>query len=79
VPAVPQGTAIHRKAPCGINDEDSSTVKGFVKKNGYEMPVLMDGQRQVHRQYGVSAIPTLLIIDRQGVIRQHLENPNAAK
>jgi peroxiredoxin/outer membrane lipoprotein-sorting protein len=55
----------------GINDEDSSTVKGFIKKNGYEMAVLMDGKRQVHRQYGVSSIPTLLVIDKQGVIRQH--------
>jgi peroxiredoxin/outer membrane lipoprotein-sorting protein len=55
----------------GINDEDSSTVKGFLKKNGYELSVLMDGKRQVHRQYGVSSIPTLLIIDKQGVIREH--------
>jgi len=55
----------------GINDEDSSIVKGFIRKNGYEMSVLMDGRRQVHRQYGVSSIPTLLVIDKQGVIRQH--------
>jgi peroxiredoxin/outer membrane lipoprotein-sorting protein len=55
----------------GINDEDSGTVKDFVRKHGYEMSVLMDGKRQVHRQYGVSAIPTMLIIDKQGVIREH--------
>lgn len=55
----------------GVNDEDSGTVREFLKKNHYELAVLMDGKRQVHRQYGVSAIPTLLIIDRQGVIREH--------
>lgn len=55
----------------GINDEDSGTVKDFLRKHAYELPVLMDGKRQVHRQYGVSAIPTMLIIDRQGVIREH--------
>jgi peroxiredoxin len=55
----------------GINDEESGTVKDFLRKHTYEMPVLMDGKRQVHRQYGVSAIPTMLIIDRQGVIREH--------
>jgi peroxiredoxin len=42
-----------------------------VKKNGYEMTVLMDGRRQVHHLYGVTAIPTLLVIDPQGVIRTH--------
>jgi cytochrome c biogenesis protein CcmG, thiol:disulfide interchange protein DsbE len=55
----------------GINDEESGTVKDFVRKHAYGMAVLMDGKRQVHRQYGVSSIPTMLIIDRQGVIREH--------
>jgi thioredoxin-like negative regulator of GroEL len=31
----------------------------------------MDGKRQVHRTYGIRSIPVLLVIDRQGVIRQH--------
>ncbi len=55
----------------GINDEDSGTVKGFLKKAGYTFPVLMDGKRQVHRTYGIRSIPVLLVIDRHGVIRQH--------
>lgn len=55
----------------GINDEDSGTVKDFLRKHSYDMTVLMDGKRQVHRQYGVSAIPTMLIIDKRGVIREH--------
>src|ERR1700734_3224041 len=56
----------------GVNDEDSGIVKNFLKKNSYELTVLMDGKREVHRQYGVSAIPTMFIIDKQGVIREHL-------
>ena len=55
----------------GINDEDKSTVASFLKKNDYQLPVLMDNRRDVHRQYGVRAVPTLLVIDRRGVIRQH--------
>ena len=55
----------------GINDEESGTVKGFLKKTGYGITILMDSKRTVHRTYGVSAIPTLLVIDREGVIRQH--------
>jgi peroxiredoxin/outer membrane lipoprotein-sorting protein len=55
----------------GVNDEDTGTVKSFLRKNSYELAVLMDGKRQVHRQYGISAIPTMFIIDKQGVIREH--------
>lgn len=55
----------------GVNDEDAGTVKSFISKSHYELAVLLDGKRQVHRLYGVSAIPTLLIIDKQGVIREH--------
>ena len=55
----------------GVNNEDSGTVKNFLKSHKYELPVLMDAKRQVDRQYGISAIPTMFIIDKQGVIRQH--------
>jgi len=55
----------------GINDEEAGTVKKFVAGNHYEFPVLMDSKRLVHRMYGVSAIPTLLILDKDGVIREH--------
>jgi peroxiredoxin/outer membrane lipoprotein-sorting protein len=55
----------------GINDEDSSTVKGFLKKNEYTITTLMDSRKNVHRMYGARAIPTVIVIDRGGVIRAH--------
>jgi peroxiredoxin/outer membrane lipoprotein-sorting protein len=55
----------------GINDEDSGTVKGFLKKNEYTLPTLMDSKKNVHRMYGARAIPTVIVIDRNGVIRVH--------
>jgi peroxiredoxin len=55
----------------GVNDENSSTVKKFVSEKKLQMPVLLDAAREVHRRYGVRAIPTLLIIGPDGVIRQH--------
>ena len=55
----------------GINDEEAGTVRSFLKKNAYGLTVLMDGKRSVNRTYGVHSIPTLLIIDKDGVIRQH--------
>jgi peroxiredoxin/outer membrane lipoprotein-sorting protein len=55
----------------GVNDEAEATVKGFLAKKGYELDVLHEDRREVSRRYGVRAIPTVLIIDRDGVIRQH--------
>jgi peroxiredoxin len=55
----------------GVNDEDAGTMKSFVSKNGYEIPVLMDARKQIHRRYGIRSIPTLFTIDRGGTIRQH--------
>jgi cytochrome c biogenesis protein CcmG/thiol:disulfide interchange protein DsbE len=55
----------------GVNDEDSSTVKKFVKEKNIHTPVLLDSRHEVHMRYGVRAIPSLLIVGRDGVIRQH--------
>jgi hypothetical protein len=46
-------------------------VQRFRKSNNYEMAVLMDRKREVNRQYNIRAIPTLLVIDAQGTVRQH--------
>lgn len=55
----------------GINDEEPSTVRSFLKKNDFALPVLLDAKQEVHRMYGARAIPTVLVIDRQGVIKAH--------
>lgn len=55
----------------GVNDEDAGTARTFVKKHGYQIPVLIDNKREANRRYGVRSIPSLFIIDRDGVIRQH--------
>jgi peroxiredoxin/outer membrane lipoprotein-sorting protein len=55
----------------GVNDEEASTVKKFVKDKNMQMPVLLDSKHDVHRSYGVRAIPNVLIIGPDGVIRQH--------
>jgi len=55
----------------GVNDEGNPTVAGFLKKNDYQLSVLMDSRRDVHRQYGIRSIPQLFVIGRDGVIRQH--------
>lgn len=55
-----------------ISTEDKGTLNGFMKKNKYSMPVLVDDKRDVTRKYGIRAFPTLYIVDRQGVVRESL-------
>jgi peroxiredoxin/outer membrane lipoprotein-sorting protein len=52
----------------GVGDEDTGTIRDFLKKSGYELPTLVDSDRTVHKLYGVQVIPTLVIINRQGVV-----------
>ena len=52
----------------GVNDEESSTVKSYLRKHELEFPVLMDSKREVHKLYGARAIPTVVIIKPSGEI-----------
>jgi peroxiredoxin len=54
-----------------VNNEEAGTVKRFVNGNHYDFAVLIDAKRQVQRLYGVFAIPTVVIIHKDGVIREH--------
>jgi cytochrome c biogenesis protein CcmG, thiol:disulfide interchange protein DsbE len=56
----------------GVNNEDARTIRDFLKSRHFDLEVLVDGKREVYRRYGVRSIPTLLVIDSHGVIRQHL-------
>ncbi|HLJ48561.1 MAG TPA: redoxin domain-containing protein [Bryobacteraceae bacterium] len=55
----------------GINDEDSGLAKKFLVKNEYTIPVLMDAKKEVAKAYGTRAIPTVVVVDKNGVIRAH--------
>lgn len=41
----------------------------FMKRGKYTMPMLLDIEQQVGDAYRVYGLPTLVIIDRQGIIR----------
>lgn len=55
-----------------ISNEREATIRRFIEKSGYSFPVLLDSGKAVTRAYEVSALPTLFVIDREGVIRSHL-------
>jgi len=56
----------------GINTErgPDSKIKAFMERLNLSMPVLRDTQAKVLRAYGIRGIPTLVVIDKEGKIRE---------
>jgi len=49
-------------------DADPGVVPAFVKKQGLTFPILLDPKSQVANTYGVRALPSTFIVDRQGTM-----------
>ena len=49
-----------------ISDEDRETVEGFLAKQKYTYPVLLDPGRKVHTAFDVDGIPKSFLFDRTG-------------
>lgn len=52
----------------GVNDEDVDTIRDYIKENGYSFPTLLDQDQEVLQLFRVRAIPTMIVIDKQGII-----------
>ena len=55
-------------APKLGGEKDEAGIKEFMDKNGYAYPVLMDRKGKLFEAYGIRAIPTTYLIDRNGNI-----------
>ena len=54
----------------GVNvEEDVSGAKSFLQNFPVEFPVLLDSNNQVSKQYQVIAMPTTVVVDRDGKMR----------
>jgi peroxiredoxin len=49
-----------------VSDEDRATVTGFIEKQKYTFPVLLDPDRKVNKAFGVEGIPKSFVFDRKG-------------
>ena len=49
-------------------DESKSKVQDFLKKKGWNLPVLLDAKGKVSQKYGVGGIPHTVVIGPDGVI-----------
>jgi cytochrome c biogenesis protein CcmG, thiol:disulfide interchange protein DsbE len=48
--------------------EEESTVRSFLKDKPFPYPVLLDPEDKVSAKLGVVALPTLIVIDKQGKV-----------
>lgn len=64
-----------------ISDEDEDTVSNFLKGRGEAFfdQVAVDTLRQTFASYGISGTPTILLVDREGIIRHRQVGYNADK
>jgi thiol-disulfide isomerase/thioredoxin len=54
----------------GVNVEPSETdAEGFLKQTPVSFPILFDKKSDVTKLYGVSAMPSTVIVDRKGTVR----------
>ena len=54
----------------GVNvDDDAKHAAGVASKLGVKFPVLPDADKRVSRQYDLSAMPSTVLIDRDGRVR----------
>ena len=54
----------------GVNVEpDAHNANGWLKKTPVSYPILYDPKSQVSQLYQVQAMPTTVIVDRQGIVR----------
>jgi peroxiredoxin len=51
------------------HERDPNRLREFVRKNRIDWAVLIDPEYAVWNRYGIEAWPTIVLIDRKGVIR----------
>ena len=56
----------------GASSEDKETITKFLKKNDYSFPMVTVDQQDVAVTYRTQSIPSIFVIDGEGVIRAHL-------
>ena len=55
--------------------EGRSTVAAWAREKKVSVPILLDADGEVTRQYGVIATPTAFLIDRQGHLLGRIVGP----
>jgi hypothetical protein len=52
------------------SDDD---LKAFAQKHNLRIPILRDSDQEAYRAFGIDALPTVIVLDRQGrIARKHV-------
>jgi peroxiredoxin len=57
----------------GVNAEDANLARSYVERNGYTFPTLSDPGMQVAQLYQVNALPTAVVIDKEGRVAAYMQ------
>jgi peroxiredoxin len=49
--------------------ENADTVRSFIRQNNYTLQVLLDPNGAAAAAWGVTGLPTMFVIDKEGVVR----------
>jgi len=52
------------------SQEEPSIVASFIRRGGYQVPVILDTFGSVSGQYSIKALPTFVFIDKTGTVRE---------
>ncbi len=81
---MPRIDALHREfhqeglAVLGVNAESPEVARSYMEGNGHGFVSLADPGMKVARAYGVSAIPTVVVIGKDGKIVAYLQGSHSA-
>ena len=65
--------SINSAKPGARNFASDSDLQGFAQKNNLRLKMLRDPDQEAYRYYGLDALPTLVILDKEGkVARKHV-------
>ncbi|MBX3230548.1 MAG: redoxin family protein [Labilithrix sp.] len=53
----------------GITTDPAAPATAFAEKYQMRYPIVVDGDGETSKAYGVNALPTLVLVDKQGVVR----------
>lgn len=56
-------------------DKEADTVKDFMKKNNYTLPVFHDPNQEAGAVYGITGVPETFLIDKKGMIAEKVIGP----
>lgn len=59
--------------------QDRESARAFVDRLGISYDVLLDGEGEVARAYGVRGLPTTFLLDREGRLRARILGESGAK